>query len=450
MNMRVNPGGIMNQAASQSAQFVSRFGVRQDGKGNESGTSATAGNSGVLQYGGATGTTSERTSTSSLSADYKSVIDSLIKQGQDELKRLKDQLQSATSSDSGTSEGTSATSGSNGGSSQNTLSQLQMLLDSITKLIKQSQESQQSSSSSSTDSQLSNALSQLKDLLGSLGTSAASCTAGTAGSGATAGDTTASSQPMPKDEKDTSVAPSSDTLFKNMDGDNRTADQIINDNPVLKNLGNQKDIKQDELKKQFGDWTSNNPDEKSRALAAKNMSYFLNNVKALNNRDGGDRGDITTNGKIEGLTRDGDARHGTEAAIVKDVAEQGLDKMFPKDGKLTQTSDEMVNLNGTNKSGFQGICLKLGRALAFIPGLSNVLTGMGKSESTNPWDVIKGGIVGGVKTAFDALKGVAEGLMKGKLSPVQMLMSAYKGAVMDTYAMQDVKSDARDKIKDIV
>ncbi|MGE9551514.1 hypothetical protein ACQPT2_09910 [Erwinia amylovora] len=437
----------MNQAASQSAQFVSRFGVRQDGKGNESGTSAAAGNSGVLQYGGAAGTTSERTSTSSLSADYKSVIDSLIKQGQDELKKLKDQLQSATSSDSGTS----ATSGSNGGSSQNTLSQLQMLLDSITKLIKQSQESQQSSgSSSSTDSQLSNALSQLKDLLGSLGTSAASGTAGTAGSGATAGDTTASSQPMPKDEKDTSVPPSSDTLFKNMDGDNRTADQIINDNPVLKNLGNQKDIKQDELKKQFGDWTSNNPDEKSRALAAKNMSYFLNNVKALNNRDGGDRGDITTNGKIEGLTRDGDARHGTEAAIVKDVAEQGLDKMFPKDGKLTQTSDEMVNLNGTNKSGFQGICLKLGRALAFIPGLSNVLTGMGKSESTNPWDVIKGGIVGGVKTAFDALKGVAEGLMKGKLSPVQMLMSAYKGAVMDTYAMQDVKSDARDKIKDIV
>ncbi|WP_433977412.1 hypothetical protein [Erwinia sp. E_sp_B01_9] len=80
---------------------------------------------------------------------------------------------------------------------------------------------------------------------------------------------------MPKDEKDTSVAPSSDTLFKSMDGDNRSADQIINDNPVLKNLGNQKDIKQEDLKKQFGDWTSNNPDEKSRALAAKNMSYFL-------------------------------------------------------------------------------------------------------------------------------------------------------------------------------
>lgn len=68
---------------------------------------------------------------------------------------------------------------------------------------------------------------------------------------------------MPKDEKDTSVPPSSDTLFKNMDGDNRSADQIINDNPVLKNLGNQKDIKQEELKKQFGDWTANNPDEKA-------------------------------------------------------------------------------------------------------------------------------------------------------------------------------------------
>ncbi|WP_380183862.1 hypothetical protein [Kalamiella sp. sgz302252] len=424
MNMRVNPGGI-NSEAINAGQFSARFSKTQS-----SNLAAAPEKSSLLQYGGADGKTSQKTSTASLSSDYKTMIDSLVKQGKEELSKLKEQLTQQQSS------GNSATS------TQNVTSQLQMLLDSIAKLLKQSQSQQSSGNSSSTDTQLSSALSQLKELLSSIGE--------TTGAGATTANSGTGGQAMPTSEKDTSVPPSSSTLFKNMDGDNRSADQIINDNPVLKNLGNQKDIKQSELKKQFGDWTANNPDEKSRALAAKNMSYFLNNVKALDNREGGDRGKISTNGKIEGITKSGDARHGTEAAIVKDVAEQGLDKAFPKDGRLTTTNDEMVNLNGTNKSGFQGICLKLGKALAFIPGLSNVLTGMGRAESTNPWDVIKGGIVGGVKTAFDALKGVAQGLLSGKVSPVQMLMSAYKGAVMDTYAMQDVKSDAKDKIKNSV
>ncbi|MEI2265751.1 hypothetical protein [Erwinia sp. CGal63] len=437
MNMRVSPGGP-NSEAINAGQFSARFSKTQS-----SDLAAAPEKSSLLQYGGAEGKTSQKASTASLSSDYKTLIDSLVKQGQEELSKIKEQLAQQRSSGSNAAGGNGTT-----GNLQNVMSQLQMLLDSIAKLLKQSQEGQQSSGNSSTDTQLSSALSQLKELLSSLGATA------TTGAGATTGTADAtgnsSAQPMPTSEKDTSVPPSSGTLFKNMDGDNRSADQIINDNPVLKNLGNQKDIKQSELKKQFGDWTANNPDEKSRALAAKNMSYFLNNVKALDNREGGDRGKISTNGKIEGLTKSGDARHGTEAAIVKDVAEQGLDKAFPKDGRLTTTNDEMVNLNGTNKSGFQGICLKLGKALAFIPGLSNVLTGMGRAESTNPWDVIKGGIVGGVKTAFDALKGVAQGLLTGKVSPVQMLMSAYKGAVMDTYAMQDVKSDAKDKAKEIV
>ena len=316
----------MNEAAKNAAQITSRFNIKPEGKGGDAG--ALGGKSTPLQYGGAAGTTSEKTS--SLSSEYKTAIDSLIKQGEAELAKLKEQL-AQSSATAGGNQGTSASS------SNSQMSQLQMLLDSITKLIKQSQQSQQSSSgNSSTDAQLSNVMSQLKELLGSLGSQATS--GATAGTDATE-DTASSGPAMPKDEKDTSVAPSSDTLFKSMDGDNRSADQIINDNPVLKNLGNQKDIKQEDLKKQFGDWTSNNPDEKSRALAAKNMSYFLNNVKALDNREGGDRGDVSTNGKIEGLTKGGDARHGTEAAIVKDVAEQGLDKMFPKDGKLTQTND---------------------------------------------------------------------------------------------------------------
>ncbi|RRZ97155.1 hypothetical protein [Erwinia sp. 198] len=434
MNMRVNPGGI-NSEAINVGQLSTRFTKMQNGD-----IAAPPEKGGLLQYGGAQGTTTQKSSTASLGSDYKTLIDSLIKQGKEELSKIKEQLAQQQSSGTGAQNGSPTAN-----NTQNVMSQLQTLLDSITKLLKQSQESQQpSGNSGTTDTQLSNALSQLKELLSSLGATATG-SAGNVDANANAGG-----QAMPASEKDTSVPPSSSTLFKNMDGDNRTADQIINDNPVLKNLGNQKDIKQSELKKQFGDWTANNPDEKSRALAAKNMSYFLNNVKALDNREGGDRGKISTNGKIEGLTKSGDARHGTEAAIVKDVAEQGLDKAFPKDGRLTTTNDKMVNLNGTTKSGFQGICLTLGKALAFIPGLSNVLTGMGRAESTNPWDVIKGGIVGGVKTSFDALKGMAQGLLTGKVTPMQMLMNAYKGAMMDTYAMQDVKSDAKEKAKEAV
>lgn len=438
MNMRVNPGGMTNQAPE--GMLASRFSLKQDGKNGETGAGPASGKSNLLQYGGASGTTSEKSSASSLIADYKTLLDSLIKQGQDELKRLKDELSQQQQSPTGAQNSAGTTE------SSNQMSQLKMLLDSLMKFLKESQQSQQgqqpAANTSSSDAQLTTMMSQLKDLLSTIGETSAS--------GAVTTGSESTGPAMPKDEKDTSVRPSSDTLFKNMDGDDRSADKIINDNPVLKNLGNQKDIKQEDLKKQFGDWTANNPDEKSRALAAKNMSYFLNNVKALKNREDGDRGDIHTNGKIEGLTKSGDARHGTEAAIVKDVAEQGLDKMFPKDGKLTQTNDEMVNLNGTTKSGFQGLCLKVGRALAFIPGLSNFLTGMGRSESTNPWEVLKGGVVGAAKTAFDALKGVVEGLGKGRLNPIQMLLSAYKGAVTNTYAMQDAKSDVKDKVKESV
>ncbi|WLS79822.1 hypothetical protein Q3V30_04770 [Erwinia pyri] len=437
MNMRVNPGGMMNQAPD--GMLASRFTLKQEGKNGETGFGPASGKSTPLQYGGTSGTTSEKSSASSLLSDYKTLLDSLIKQGQDELKKLKDEL-AQQQSQSGAENSPATTE------SSNQMSQLQMLLDSLMKFLKESQQSQQgqqpAANSTSSDAQLTAMMTQLKDLLSTIGETSAT------GAATTGSESTGPA--MPTDEKDTSVPPSTDTLFKNMDGDNRSADEIINDNPVLKNLGNQKDIKQEDLKKQFGDWTANNPDEKSRALAAKNMSYFLNNVKALDNREGGDRGDISTNGKIEGLTKSGDARHGTEAAIVKDVAEQGLDKMFPKDGRLTQTKDEMVNLNGTNKSGFQGLCLKVGRALAFIPGLSNFLTGMGRSESTNPWEVLKGGVVGAAKTAFDALKGVVEGLGKGRLNPIQMLLSAYKGAVSNTYVMQDAKSDVKDKVKETV
>ncbi|WP_156103085.1 hypothetical protein [Erwinia sp. 9145] len=440
MNMRVSTGASFKDAANLS-DFNSLT-TLQGGKKSES---PLPGKFGPFMYSGG----SEKPNLQSFASEYDSLIDKLMKQGQEELKRMKEELSQPSSEGEQAPSPAAFNDNTSASGTQNTMKQLQALLESITKFIQQSQQSSGTSNPSSTgnssEAQLSSALSQLKEILSAAGASATSGTTETAATG-----TENSGPAMPKDEKDTSVPPSSSTLFKNMDGDNRSADQIINDNPVLKNLGNQKDIKQDKLKEQFGDWTSANPDEKSRALAAKNMSYFLNGVKGLSNREGGDRGDIHNNGKIEGLTKDGDARHGTEAAIVKDVAEQGLDKMFPKDGKLTQTNDKMVNLNGTNKSGFQGVMLTLGKIFAFFPPLSNFMTGMGKSESSNFGDMLKEGFKGYGKTLLDGLKGIVEGLKRGKINPIQLALSAYKGEVTNTYVANDVKSDVKDKFKEIV
>ncbi|MCJ7925714.1 MAG: hypothetical protein MUW55_07150 [Pantoea vagans] len=143
---------------------------------------------------------------------------------------------------------------------------------------------------------------------------------------------------MRTSEKDIRVRPTEENLKGRPPGDNRSAEQIIDENPVLKNLGNQKDIKQAELKERFGDWTDANKDPKSRADAAYNMACVLNSIKGLNARDGSERKEISANDKIEGITKDGDARHGTEAGVLKDIAEQGL-KMLPENKQLPETND---------------------------------------------------------------------------------------------------------------
>lgn len=388
----------------------------------------------------------------SLLSDYHNRARSLLKEGKSILALLTKQFNQKPSGDNKTSDNSSLPSNKNTSTDQAFLEKFDALLKDFSKLIEQNKKEQASHGNNMPiNSQLSSAMSQMEALIelitsdhlnGINSIDDRNCTGGNGNDGSEV-------HTKPKDEKDTSVRPSSDTLFKNMDGDKRTADEIINNNPVLKNLGNQKDIKQPQLKERFGDWTADNPDPKSRALAAKNMSWFLNSVKALKNREGGDRGDQHTNTDISGITKNGDARHGTEAAIVKDVAEQGLDKMFPKDGQLTKTNDNMVNLNGSTKSDFQGICLILGKVFAFLPLVSNVLTGMGKTESTNPWEVIKGGAQGFGKTIVDGVKGVIKSLMTGKFNPISMIIGAYKEQVTHTTVVEEEKSKTKSKALDI-
>lgn len=185
-------------------------------------------------------------------------------------------------------------------------------------------------------------------------------------------------------------------------GDNRSAEEIINENPALKNLGNQKDIKREELKKQCGDWTENNPDPKSRADAAYNMSKVLNYIDNTQNRKGDERKNAG-DGNIEGITKDGDARHGTEAGMLKDFAEKGYGSL-PQSRQLDQTNDTHVRLDGSNKDNFQWFAGEVGKVFNKIP-LLNIVWGPtleAIGEGKGFWDTLG-------KGALALGKGMAEG-----------------------------------------
>lgn len=221
-------------------------------------------------------------------------------------------------------------------------------------------------------------------------------------------------QGVSETEKDTSIPPTDNSLQGRPPGDTRSAQEIIDANPVLQNLGDQKDIKRGELKQRFGDWTEDNPDPASRADAAYNMARVLNSIKGLNNREGGSRGDLANNGKIDGITKGGDARHGTEAGVLKDIAEQGL-KALPSNGNLPQTKDSHVRLDGTNKDNFQWAMSEFGKALSNIPILKSVVAPMFNNigEARSLEDVFTG-----------ALKGIGEGAMSAARGPVGWAMTA--------------------------
>ncbi|KOC91410.1 hypothetical protein NG42_05975 [Winslowiella iniecta] len=217
-----------------------------------------------------------------------------------------------------------------------------------------------------------------------------------------------SGDPIRSSERDLTVKPTEDNLKGRPAGDNRSADEIIDANPVLKNLGNQKDIKRDQLKERFGDWTADNKDPKSRADAAYNMACVLNSIKGLNGSDGSERTEISANDKIEGITKDGDARHGTEAGVLKDIAEQGL-KMLPDNKNLPETNDTHVRKDGTNKDNFQWGMGEIGKVLSNIPVLKSVLapTFNNIGEARNLGEVFTGG-----------LKGLGEGALSAARGPV--------------------------------
>jgi len=169
-----------------------------------------------------------------------------------------------------------------------------------------------------------------------------------------------------------------------------SAQSIVDGNPTLKNLGNQSGVK-DNLKKQCGDWDDPSKSPQERADSAQRASNVVNWVKGAKDRDGDVRpGDVTKNGKIEGFTKDGDARHGTEAGLLQDFGKYGYSHL-KADQRLDQTNDGHVKKNGTNMDNAEYIGHKI------LDGLSKAFNFIG--------DLIKNtlGKIPGLGKVFSAL-----------------------------------------------
>jgi len=227
-------------------------------------------------------------------------------------------------------------------------------------------------------------------------------------------------------------------------GDNRSAAEIVDSSPALAHLGRQKDIKFDQLCKQTGvDPKLDIKDSKQNPDAVYRLAKVLEYIDSSKASNGGDRsGKVQAgngDGNIEGITKDGDARHGTEAGMVKDFAEQGYSSLGDAH-QLPTTNDTHVKADGSNKDNFQWAAGEIGKNLWFIPGVSNVLTGIGNSDG-GALGAIKGGLGGMVQTWKGAAEGIIGGLTTGKINPLSMALGAYTGALQETTAAPQVVKD---------
>ena len=114
--------------------------------------------------------------------------------------------------------------------------------------------------------------------------------------------------------------------------DTRSAQEIIDDSPLLKHLGNQSGVK-DKLKERVGDFEKD-------ADAAYRAVQVLEHVVKIDENGNRIIGDSNVdNDRIDGFTKGGDAKHGTEAGRLQDFGKYGFS--FLK-GELHQVLETLV------------------------------------------------------------------------------------------------------------
>lgn len=166
----------------------------------------------------------------------------------------------------------------------------------------------------------------------------------------------------PSGEKDLHHVPMRNV--KRPPGDHRSAEQIIDDNPILKSMDSQKGLHRDlafwvddkafvrkpktesnifvEMAyEKLGDWTANNPDPESRADAAYNAARVLNWIDSCHMANGQSWGSDVNNGKLEGFTQSGFAIDGTPAAQWQAFLDEGYGAL-PSNRRLDERDDNAL------------------------------------------------------------------------------------------------------------
>ncbi|MEP7454278.1 type III effector HrpK domain-containing protein [Phyllobacterium sp. SB3] len=99
--------------------------------------------------------------------------------------------------------------------------------------------------------------------------------------------------------------------------DKRSAQDIIGDSPLLANLGNQSGVK-DMLKERVGDFDKD-------ANAAYRASQILDRITMYDDKGNALSGGDVSNTSIDGFTKSGEAKHGTEAGRLQDFGKYGFE-----------------------------------------------------------------------------------------------------------------------------
>src|SRR5690606_25389440 len=94
---------------------------------------------------------------------------------------------------------------------------------------------------------------------------------------------------------------------------------IIDDNPLLKDLGNQSGVK-DMLKERVGDFEED-------ADAAYRAAQVLEHIEAFDEDGNRLASNDVDNGRIDGFTSSDEARHGTEAGRLQDFGKYGFSSL---------------------------------------------------------------------------------------------------------------------------
>ncbi|RMM67130.1 Pathogenicity locus protein hrpK [Pseudomonas savastanoi pv. glycinea] len=127
-------------------------------------------------------------------------------------------------------------------------------------------------------------------------------------------------------------------------GDERDAQAIIDSDPLLKNLGNQSDVK-DMLKEQVGDFERD-------ADAAYRATQVLAHIEQFDGNDVRIVGSDVANGSINGFTRSGEAKNGTEAGRLQDFGKDGFASLKGEMTNVSSVGDNKEAREQAEKLGF--------------------------------------------------------------------------------------------------